>query len=53
MLNCEDLEFSLKGVSVAVCDKIRCLAKEIEVVVTQPYNVRSAPDFTYLVRVLA
>ncbi len=52
MLNCEDLEFSLKGVSVAG-DKIRCLAKGIEVVVTQPYNVRSAPDFTSLIRVQA
>ncbi len=40
-LNCEDLEFSLKGVSVAAC-QISMLRQEQEVVITQACNVRSA-----------
>ncbi len=35
MLNCEDLEFSLKGVSMTA-SQIRYLAMGIEAVVTQP-----------------
>ncbi len=35
MLYCEELEFSLKGVSRRR-DKIRCLAMGIDAVVTQP-----------------
>ncbi len=52
MLNCEDLEFSLKGVSMAA-SQISMLTMGIKVVVTQPYNVRSAPDFKRLIRIQA
>ncbi len=48
MLNCEELEFSQMGVSI-----FQCLAMGIKVVVTQPYNVRSAPDFTCSIRIQA
>ncbi len=52
MLNCEDLEFSLRA-----CPwrhhKFRCLAMGIKVVVTQPCNNRSAPDFTRSIRIQA
>ncbi len=52
MLNCEDLEFSWEGVSVASC-QISMFAMGINVVVTQPYNVRSAQDFTCSIRIQA
>ncbi len=42
MLNCEDLEFSLKDVSVRR-DKIRCLAKGIEVVVNSAIQCPICP----------
>ncbi|KAI2646792.1 Deleted in malignant brain tumors 1 protein [Labeo rohita] len=34
-------------------DKVRCFAMGIEAVITQPYNVRSAPNFTCSIKVLA
>ncbi len=45
----EDLEFSLKGVSLAT-SQISMSRQGKEVVVTHPYNVRSAPDFTCSVK---
>ncbi len=50
-LNCEDLEFSLEGVSVASC-QFRCFAMKQEVVISQACNVRSTPNFTCLIRIL-
>ncbi len=41
MLNCEDLEFLSRGVSL-VADKVRCFAMKQEVAVSQASNVRSA-----------
>ncbi len=52
MLNCDDLEFSLKGVSLAA-SQISMSRHRNKVVVTQPYNVRSAPDFTCSIRIQA
>ncbi len=50
-LNCEDLEFSSEGVSVASC-QISMFRHEQEVVITQACYVRSAPNFTCLIRLL-
>ncbi len=52
MLNCEELEFSLMGVSLAA-SQISMSRNGNKVVVTQPYNVRSAPDFTRSIRIQA
>ncbi len=52
MLNCEDLEFSWEGVSVASC-QISMSRHGINVVVTQPYDFRSDPDFTCSIRIQA
>ncbi len=52
MLNCEELEFSLMGVSLAA-SQISMSRHGIKVVVTQPCNNRSAPDFTRSIRIQA
>ncbi len=52
MLNCEDLEFSLKGVSMAA-SQISMSRHGNKVVATQPYNNRSASDFTRSIRIQA
>ncbi len=49
-LNCEDLEFSLKGVVRGGLTNFDASPKKQEVVITQAYNVRSAPNFTCLIK---
>ncbi len=50
-LNCEDLEFSSEGVSVASC-QILMFRHETGVVISQACYVRSTPNFTCLIRIL-
>ncbi len=53
MLNCEDLEFSWEACPWRPVKFRLVLAMGINVVVTQPYNVRSAPDFHMFERIQA
>ncbi len=52
MLSCEELEFSLIGVSLAA-SQISMSRHGNKSVVTQPSNNRSAPDFTRSIRIQA